>query len=162
MSETVRVATDADRAAIQRLVNEAFARERELKKGRVDRLDPAGHELTALMSRGVFLLLEDGGELRALVYLEPRGERCYLGLLSVAPSCRGTGLGRRMTDIAEAYAREHGCGWMDLRVVSPRRNELVPLYLKLGYSEQGTQEYPAPVAEKMINPGHFIVMAKQL
>jgi hypothetical protein len=67
-----------------------------------------------------------------------------------------------MMAAAEAYAREQRAKWVDLRVVSPRREELVSLYARLGYDEQGTAEYPEALAEKMVKPGHFILMAKAL
>jgi hypothetical protein len=51
---------------------------------------------------------------------------------------------------------------MDLRVVSPRADQLLPIYRRLGYVETGTQEYPAVLVEKMSIPGHFILMEKQL
>jgi hypothetical protein len=51
---------------------------------------------------------------------------------------------------------------MDLRVVSPREEQLLPVYRKLGYVETGTQEYPAVLVEKMAIPGHFILMEKAL
>lgn len=158
----VRVGTAADRAAIERLVNEAFAVERFMKRGGGDRLQADGREMDAFLARGSFLVLEEGGVLKACVYVEPRGERCYLGLLSVAPGEQGRGVGRKMASAAEAFARERGCSWMDLRVVSPRRKELVPIYSRLGYAESGMQEYPAELAREMVEPGHFINMTKPL
>ena len=143
-------------------MNAAFGVERRIKRGGGDRLDDDPRELTMLMERGVFLLREEEGELISCVYLEFSGDRCYLGLLSIAPVRQRAGLGRRMMAEAEMYAREQGAKWMDLRVVSPRRQELVPLYEKLGYAVQRTAEYPAALAEKMVEPGHFILMAKSL
>jgi GNAT superfamily N-acetyltransferase len=89
-------------------------------------------------------------------------ERAYLGLLSIVPARQGAGLGKQLNAAAEQYAREQGCRWMDLRVVSPRAEQLLPVYRKLGYTETGTQEYPAVLAEKMAIPGHFILMEKAL
>ena len=96
------------------------------------------------------------------VYVEPRGNRAYLGLLSIAPERQGAGLGRELNLAAENFARQQGCKWMDLRVVSPRADQLLPIYRRLGYVETGTQEYPAVLVEKMTIPGHFILMEKQL
>ncbi|HEY3990762.1 MAG TPA: GNAT family N-acetyltransferase [Acidobacteriaceae bacterium] len=99
------------------------------------------------------------------VLREPKAktfDRAYLGLLSIAPSRQGAGLGKQLNAAAEQYARGQGCRWMDLRVVSPRADLLVPLYRRLGYAETGTEEYPAELVEKMTIPGHFILMAKAL
>jgi GNAT superfamily N-acetyltransferase len=157
----IRIATVDDREAIRRLVNQAFEVERFLKKGGGDRLQGDG-ELEALFERGTFLVKAEDGEPVGCVYVEPRGERAYLGLLSIVPSRQGAGLGKQLNAAAEQYAREQSCRWMDLRVVSPRADLLLPLYRRMGYVETGTQEYPAVLVEKMTIPGHFILMAKAL
>lgn len=159
--ETIRIATAEDREAIRRLVNQAFEVERFLKKGGGDRLQGDG-ELEALFERGTFLVKAEDGKPVGCVYVEPRGERAYLGLLSIVPSRQGAGLGKQLNAAAEQYAREQGCRWMDLRVVSPRADLLLPLYRRMGYVETGTQEYPAVLVEKMTIPGHFILMEKAL
>jgi GNAT superfamily N-acetyltransferase len=158
---SIRIATVDDREAIRRLVNEAFEVERFLKKGGGDRLQGDG-ELEALFERGTFLVKAEDGEPVGCVYVEPRGERAYLGLLSIVPARQGAGLGKQLNAAAEQYAREQGCQWMDLRVVSPREEQLLPVYRKLGYTETGTREYPAVLVEKMAIPGHFILMEKAL
>jgi predicted N-acetyltransferase YhbS len=157
----IRVATDADIEAIRRLVNQAFEVERFLKKGGGDRLQGDG-ELESLSQRGTFLVKEEDGTTVGCVYVEPRGDRAYLGLLSIVPTRQGAGLGKQLNAAAENFAREQGCRWMDLRVVSPRAEQLLPVYRKLGYAETGTQEYPAVLVEKMAIPGQFILMAKAL
>ena len=159
--ETIRLAAAADREGIRRLVNDAFDVERFLKKGGGDRLQGDG-EFEELWERGTFLVKEEDGTLAGCVYVEVRGERAYLGLLSIAPARQGAGLGKRLNTAAEQYAREQGCQWMDLRVVSPRAEQLVPVYRKLGYVETGTEEYAAALVEKMAIPGYFILMTKQL
>ena len=134
--------------AVRRLINEAFVAERALKKGGIDRLPVGDGELDHLLERGTFLLLEEDEAIVACVYVEPRGESAYLGLLSIAPERQRMGLGKKMNEAAEDFARKQGCRWMDLRVVSPRRDRLVPVYLRLGYAEQGTEEYPAEVRRR--------------
>jgi predicted N-acetyltransferase YhbS len=157
----IRIATVADRERIRRLVNQAFEVERFLKKGGGDRLQGDG-ELEALFERGTFLVKEEDGALVGCVYVEPRGERAYLGLLSIVPTRQGAGLGKQLNRAAEAFAREQGCRWMDLRVVSPRADLLLPVYRRLGYAETGREEYPELLVEKMTIPGYFILMAKEL
>ena len=60
------------------------------------------------------------------VYVEPRGDRAYLGLLSIVPERQGAGLGKQLNIAAENFARQQGCKWMDLRVVSPRGSNCCP------------------------------------
>jgi GNAT superfamily N-acetyltransferase len=105
---------------------------------------------------------EEDGAAVGCVYVEPRGERAYLGLLSIVPARQGAGLGKQLNAAAENFARQQGCKWMDLRLVSPRADILLPVYRRMGYAETGTQEYPAVLVEKMTLPGHFILMAKAL
>jgi GNAT superfamily N-acetyltransferase len=159
--DAMRIATVADREAIRRLVNQAFEVERFLKKGGGDRLQGDG-ELETLFERGTFLVKVEDGALVGCVYVEPRGERAYLGLLSIDPARQGAGLGKQLNAAAEQYAREQGCRWMDLRVVSPRVEQLLPIYLRMGYTETGREEYPEVLVEKMTIPGYFILMAKEL
>jgi GNAT superfamily N-acetyltransferase len=159
--ESTRIATAEDREPIRHLVNQAFEIERFLKKGDGDRLQNDG-EYESLWERGAFLVKEENGSLTGCVYIEPRGDRAYLGLLSIDPARQGTGLGKQLNTAAEEFARTQGCRWMDLRVVSPRAEVLLPIYRKLGYVETGTQEYPPPLVEKMTIPGHFILMSKPL
>jgi GNAT superfamily N-acetyltransferase len=93
------------------------------------------------------------------VYVELRGERAYIGLLSVDPARQKGGIGRTLMDAAERYAREQGCGFMDLRIVNLRL-ELPAFYRKLGYVEAGTEEFPPDAPTKL--PCHFVRMQKAL
>ena len=92
------------------------------------------------------------------VYVELRGPRAYLGLLSVDPVRQGGGVGKKLIAAAEKYARGHGCGHMDIRVVNLRA-ELPPYYRALGYEETGTEEFHG---EPVKLPCHFVVMSKAL
>jgi GNAT superfamily N-acetyltransferase len=156
-----RVANEGDRERIRGLINKAFEVERFLKKGGGDRLQNDG-EYEQIWERATFLVKEEDGALLGCVCVELRGDRAYLGLLSIDPSRQGTGLGRQLNAAAEDYARKQGCRWMDLRVVSPREAQLVPIYTRLGYAVTGREEYPDWLASKMALPGYFVLMAKPL
>jgi GNAT superfamily N-acetyltransferase len=139
-----------------RLINAAFVVERVAFDG--DRVNREG--VQELLVKGTFLVAEDANSLVGCVYLEPRGDRCYLGLLSVAPSLQGKGLGRRLSEAAEEFARQAGCRAMDLRVISPRAETLLSVYKRLGYSEAGTAPFPADVPTKV--PCRYVLMTKSL
>ena len=138
-----------------RLINAAFIVERVVLDG--DRTNP--ENVRALMNTGAFLLAEDAVGLVGCVYVERRGERSYVGLLSVDPQRQSMGFGRQLVAAAEDYAREIGCRAIDLRIVSARA-ELLPFYRRLGYIENGTAPFPADVQTKV--PSHFILMTKPL
>ncbi|HEX3660904.1 MAG TPA: GNAT family N-acetyltransferase [Acidobacteriaceae bacterium] len=152
-----RFALESDLPAINALVNQAFAVERFFKTD--DRLSP--DHAAEYFKKGRFLLAEDHGALIGCVYVELRGDRGYLGLLSVAPSVQKTGLGGRLTAAVEEFAREMGAHAMDLTVVN-LRTELPPIYQKLGYRISGEEPIPDEMALRVSQPCHFIRMSKPL
>ena len=123
-----------------------------------DRIDLEG--VRQYLRTGRFLVHDEKNKLFGCVYLEKRGERAYLGLLSVAPSQQGTGLGRKLTVAAEELARKLNCTAIDLRIISARSDFVQPFYEHLGYTVTGTSPLLDSVELKM--PCHFIHMSKSL
>jgi GNAT superfamily N-acetyltransferase len=151
----IRGAVPEDAEDIARVVNAAFVVERVALEG--DRTD--SNHVRVMMDTGKFLVAESGSGLAGCVYIEPSGERSYLGLLSVDPQHQGGGLGRRLLTAAEDWARSAGSRAMDLRIISPRA-ELLPFYRRLGYVETSTSPFPPDVQTKV--PSHFIHLSKPL
>src|SRR6266699_3748672 len=133
---SVRTARIADVEAIVRLINAAFLVERFFVDG--DRIN--SEKVRSLMEKGKFLLAGDGPSLAGCVYVELRGERGYIGLLSVDPALQRSGLGRQLVAAAEDYFRAAGCRFSDLRIVNVRA-ELPAFYRKLGYAETGISPF---------------------
>ena len=152
----IRLATEGDLDAMLRLTNRAFEVERFFKAE--DRLNAP--MLRDYFERGVFLLSEEEEQLTGSVFVELKGSRAYLGLLSVDPSRQKSGIGRRLTAAAEEFARESGAHFMDITVVN-LRTELPPIYEKLGYKVTGTAPFPA-TQMPITQPCHFICMSKEL
>jgi GNAT superfamily N-acetyltransferase len=150
-----RTALIADIETIVRLVNTAFLV--ELFFIERDRTNP--EMVRELMEKGRFLLAEDGSNPLACIYVEIRGDRGYLGMLSVDPDHQRKGLGRMLVRVAEQQFRDAGCHFCDLRIVNVR-TDLLPYYRTLGYIETGTAPYSATAPTKM--PVHFIDMSKSL
>jgi len=151
----VRFGQESDVDSLVRLINAAFAVERPIFDG--DRTTPDG--VRAYMQTGRFLLAEDAYCLGGCVYAELRGNRGYIGLLSVDPTRQGLGLGRKLMEAAEQFFHEAGCVGVDLRVVSARA-PLPAFYRHLGYAESHTAPLPAGAQPKVAC--HFIYMAKSL
>jgi len=149
----IRIAGQEDVDSLVQLINAAFVVEQIAIEG--DRTDRAG--VQQYMRTGKFLLLEQSGTALGCVYIEKRGGRGYLGLLSVDPAQQNRGWGRQLVEAAEQYAREQGLRGMDLRAISARQ-ELLPFYQKLGYAVTHTSPMPAGVPLKI--PCHFIHMSK--
>lgn len=155
-TDSIRIATPADATQITSVINAAF---RIAEEFFVDGNRITEAEVEGLLGKGAFLLAETDDRLDGCVYVELRGERSYLGLLSVDPDRQQGGLGSFLMNEAESYCREHGSRFMDIVIVS-LREELPPFYRKRGYVENGTSPFPADVETKI--PCHFINMTKSL
>jgi predicted N-acetyltransferase YhbS len=155
-TDSIRTATPADAANITAIINAAF---RIAEEFFVDGNRITQAEVEKLLEKGAFLLAEIGDQLNGCVYVELRGERSYLGLLSVDPNLQQGGLGSLLMNAAESYCRERGSRFMDILIVNLRA-ELPSFYRRRGYVENGTTPFPEDVETKM--PCHFITMAKSL
>ena len=151
----VRIAELKDVDAITRLINRAFDAEQPFIIG--ERIDLAG--VRELLSKGKFLVAEEQGALVACLYVDARGPRAHLGLVSVDPQRQGRGLGSHLMAAAEAHCRAAGFREMELRFIHERA-ELQRFYEGLGYSPTGIKEFPNP--SRMRVPFHFGQMTKRL
>jgi GNAT superfamily N-acetyltransferase len=150
-----RVATAEDVPRIVSLLNAAFAMERAF----IDRDRTSVPEITRYMTTGTFFVSDaDGAALASCMYLEPRGDRLYLGMLAVNPAQQGRGLGKLMMAAAERHAASLGCHAIDIRIVD-RRTELPPFYRSLGFVDNGTEPLEDPA---LFKPAHFIRMTKRV
>ena len=156
MKPRIRIAAPEDAEKITNVINSAF---RIAEGFFIDGNRISQTEVEDLLAKGAFLLAEVDGAVDGCVYVELRGERSYLGLLSVDPARQQGGLGSFLVNEAESYCREHGSRFMDILIVS-LREELPAFYRKRGYVENGTTPFPADVETKQ--PCHFINMAKSL
>ena len=150
-----REAKPQDAACIAELVNHAFQIERSFKNG--ERTDAA--QIEAMLARGRFLLMQNDDSVGACVYLEPRKDHAYVGMLSVAPELQGSGVGSQLLQEVERQSRSAGFQALDLRFVH-LRDDLSAYYSKRGFVETGTES-----AEGIPNftvPVHFISMSKTL
>ena len=156
MIRKIRVAAPVDAPQITAVINAAF---RVAEEFFVDGNRIKQTEVEQLLAKGVFLLAQADDKIDGCVYVELRGERSYLGLLSVDPTFQQSGLGSLLMNEAETYCRERGSQSMDILIVNLRR-ELPPFYQKRGYVDSGTSPFPADVPTKI--PCHFINMSKPL
>ena len=146
-------ASDVD--ALTDLINRAFQIERFFVYG--NRI--TAPEVSDRLKAGTFILAKSGDQLVGSVYVELRGQRCYVGLLAVDPSRQKAGVGTRLMKAAEDQGRAYGSKAMDLQIVN-LREEMARFYGRLGYAETGTLPFPVGVPTKL--KCHFITMAKTL
>jgi predicted N-acetyltransferase YhbS len=152
----IRIANSSDDEKITDVINAAFKIAEEFF---VDGNRITLEEVRQHRARGTFLVAESDEEITGCVYVEPRGERAYLGLLSVDPARQQGGLGSRLMEAGEEHCRERGARFMDIYIVN-LRTELPAFYEHRGYVENGTTPFPADVPTKQ--PCHFINLTKPL
>jgi ribosomal protein S18 acetylase RimI-like enzyme len=156
MTSSVRMASLTDAEQITALINRAF-RPAEGFFIETDRIKL--ESVQDLFKTGQFFLAASGTLLAACVYLERRGQRAYLGLLSVDPACQHSGLGSLLMNAAEEHCRDLACRFMDIQVVN-LREDLFGFYRKRGYVATGICPFPPDLETKL--PVHFIEMSKPL
>lgn len=152
----IRIATRKDADDITRVINRAFG---EAEHFFVDGDRITAEEVQDSLRTGAFLVAEHEGEMVGCVYVEPRAERAYLGLLSVDPDHQQRGVGVRLMRASENFCIAAGCRFMDIKIVN-LRTELPSYYRKFGYIETGSSAFPEEVETKI--PCHFIDMSKAL
>jgi len=152
----IRKATETDAANITAVINRAFG---VVENFFVDGDRVKVEEVLDSLRTGAFLVAENDGEMIGCVYVEPRGERAYLGLLSVNADHQQRGIGLQLMRAGEELCAAAGCRFMDIKIVN-LRTELPDYYRKSGYVETGSSPFPAEVETKM--PCHFIDMSKPL
>jgi GNAT superfamily N-acetyltransferase len=168
----IRQARLEDAPALTRLINAAFVVETGHFK---DRERTNEDEVREWLGSGKFFVAEaaepanvadtvtkemkSSPEPMASIYVEPRGETCYFGLLSVDPARQGQGLGRRLTQFAEDWARKQGAKAMELRYVD-LREELGRTYSRMGYVEASRED--VPVGRGFTRVAQFVNMRKTL
>lgn len=88
----------------------------------------------------VFLAME-GERLVGCIFAANRGDDLYLGKLAVAPGKQRSGIGRRLIEAAEAFARTEGRHALELQT----RVELVAnqmAFVRLGFHETARTAHP--------------------
>jgi GNAT superfamily N-acetyltransferase len=145
-----------DAEGITALINAAF-RKAESFFVDGDRIDL--ESVRGLIAKGEFLISQENAALQGCVYLERRGERAYMGLLSVDTKLQKAGIGSALMQAAEEHCRKAGCRFMDLRIVN-LRTENHAFYNRRGFVETGTEPFPIELNPKV--PCHFINMSKLL
>jgi len=151
-----RLAELSEAEGVTALINVAF-RHAEAFLIERDRIDI--DSVRSLLEKGKFLVAEEEGVLVGCAYIEFRGDRSYLGLLSVDPRRQKAGLGSKIMSVSEEYCAKAGCRFMDLRIINIRP-ELPRFYHRLGYLETGTEPLTPGLKPKL--PCHFITMSKPL
>lgn len=110
-----------------------------------------------------FKYTNEHGIIEGCVYLHKKESKLYLGMFSVAPSAQGKGIGTKILNAADAYAKEHRCSLIHMTVITIRE-DLIAWYEKNGY-KRTEKVLPFPVDERFgipTQPLEMIVLEKQV
>lgn len=162
-------ATKEDIAALNQLVNSAYRGDSSRKGWTTEadlldgiRTDPEALEDMMDQPGAVILKCTDSrGELRGCVFLKKTESQLYLGMLTVSPELQGGGIGKKLLDASEQYARERGCTKIIMTVISVRK-ELIAWYERKGFRTTG-EKSPFPSDPRFGIPKQdleFVVMEK--
>lgn len=128
---TIRLAQEADRAAIEAIVNAAYS-------PYLDRMDrppgPMVDDYAQRIAAGQTHVLEDDGNTVGILVLEPADDFLLLDNIAIDPACQGRGYGKILMDFAEEEARRRNYGAIVL-YTNAVMLENVAIYLRLGYVE---------------------------
>jgi GNAT superfamily N-acetyltransferase len=149
-------ATIADVPELTILVNNAYRGE-ESKQGwttEAEILDGARIDKEMLTEQinnknGTILKYTDDHtqKITGAIYQELKGNKLYVGMLTVSPLAQGKGVGRSLLECAEEYGRQHGCNVLTGTVIGGR-SELIDWYLRYGFKYTGNKE-PFPTDGKV-------------
>jgi ribosomal protein S18 acetylase RimI-like enzyme len=168
----IAFATVADIPAIKDLLNNAYRGE-ESKKGWTTeadlitgdtRADEAMLQKVIERSGSVFLIYKDEQQnVIGCVNLQEHGDKLYLGMFSVSPQLQGGGIGKKLLQAAEEYARHLLKKAIYMSVIS-LRTELVSWYIRHGYVDTGERK---PFIEdgltgKHLKPLEFMMLEKPM
>ncbi len=173
MHSKLKKATTTDLPELTQLINSAY-RGDSSRKGWTTEADLLGGIRTSeeslaetIAKPGASILLHRDDATDALigcVYLEQKADLMYLGMLTVSPEIQAQGIGRKLLQEAEAYARTLGCQAVEMTVIS-QRAELIAWYERRGYALTG-ETRPFPMGDERFGQPktdlEFVVMRKAL
>lgn len=162
-----------DAEAISALVNSAYRGESS-KRGWTTEADLIGGQRTdpeilraliADQQNSVLVRYKDG-VLVACVFLQKKGTRAYLGMLTVRPDHQAGGIGKQLLSAAEEWAKDN---WkvdtIEMTVIQ-KRVELISWYERRGYiNTRRTQPFPygdARFGLPKVDDLEFVVLEKSV
>lgn len=111
MEITIRLAAVGDSEAIASLLHKAFSPFRaEYTDGAFDYTTPPAEAIRGRFAEGpIWLAVRDGIAVGTVSGM-PDGERFYIRSMAIDPQAQRGGIGQRLLETLESYAKEHGFG----------------------------------------------------
>lgn len=108
------------------------------------RTDPEGMDAIFADPAQTLLAARKDGSIIGCIALKDKGQgRHYFGMLTIAPTQQGAGLGKMLLAAAEQLARDAGGTIMEMWVIK-QREDLIAWYERRGYAATGQYE-PFPM-----------------
>ena len=106
---TLRLATVEDSRIVSDLIYEAFSPFRsEYTEGAFEYTTPSADAIRPRFAEGPIWIAELDGEAVGTVSGLAEAERFYIRSMAIKPSAQRVGVGQKLLDALESYAREHG------------------------------------------------------
>jgi len=168
----ISIASDKDVAQIERLLNSAYRGESS-KQGWTSEAHLIGGDTRTvesevreiIQSPGSFFLkyADDENEIVGCVNLQKQGGKIYLGMFSVSPQLQGGGIGKKLLQASEEFAKQVGVDIIYMTVISVR-SELITWYQRHGYMDTGERKpfHEDPVSGNHLQELEFMVLEKRL
>lgn len=165
-------ATTTDIPAIKDLLNNAYRGESSKQGWTTEagliagdiRTDEA-MLLNVMNQTGSVFLIYENEEQKVIgcVNLQEHDDKLYLGMFSVSPQLQGGGIGKKLLQAAEEYARHLEKKAICMSVIS-LRTELVNWYMRHGYADTGERK---PFTEdgltgRHLQPLEFMILEKTM
>lgn len=167
----ITIATLEDVTSLEKLINSAYrgetskqgwTTEANLLKGERITVDELSE--TIQNKENTILKFSKNNTIIGSVLLSNKGNKLYLGMLTVSPELQNSGIGKKLLQEAEVYALSLGLPKIVMTVISVRE-ELIAWYNRHGFVDTGIREpFPLNDTDAIISkrPLEFIVLEKIL
>ncbi|MDR6844569.1 GNAT family N-acetyltransferase [Flavobacterium granuli] len=167
----ITIATLEDVSTLEKLINSAYrgetskkgwATEANLLEGKRITLD----ELEEIIKNkeNTILKYTENNQIIGSVLLSNKGNKLYLGMLSISPELQNRGLGKKLLQEAEVHALSLGLPKIVMTVITIRE-KLIEWYKRHGYVDTGVREpFLLNDSDSIITDQHleFMVLEKIL
>ncbi|PKB15029.1 GNAT family N-acetyltransferase [Flavobacterium sp. 5] len=167
----ITTATLEDVIALEKLINSAYrgetsklgwTTEANLLQGERITID----ELSEIINNkeNTILKFTDNNQIIGCVLLVNKGNKLYLGMLTVSPELQNSGIGKKLLQQAEEYALKLSLPKIVMTVISIRE-ELIAWYNRHGFIDTGDREpFPLNGTDAILTqePLEFIFLEKKV
>jgi ribosomal protein S18 acetylase RimI-like enzyme len=165
----ITIATLEDVISLEKLINSAYRGETSKKGWTTEANLLEGKRITVdelieiiKNKENTILKYTENKQIIGSVLLVNKGNKLYLGMLTVSPELQNSGIGKQLLHEAEVHALALGVPKIVMTVISIRE-ELIAWYNRHGFEDTGAREpFPLNDTDAIIvnQPLEFIVMEK--